>query len=82
MTVDEIMSIVVGTLLLGAFLIIFCIAVVITLVDSTKRKREEDNYRELERRELVSCIHHIERDLYNINETLKEKENEEYYEED
>ena len=75
MSVDEIMAIIIGTLLLGAFLIVGGIALIINVVDDIKRKREKENYREYERRELTSCIHHIERDLYNINETLKKKEN-------
>lgn len=81
MTVDEIMAIIIGTLLLGACVIICGIAIIAYVVDDIKRKREKENYREYERRDLTSCIHHIERDLYNINETLKKKENKDYEEE-
>lgn len=81
MTVDEIMSIAIGIVLVVVVFVTLAVVVIMSVSDSIKRTREKENYRECERRELVSCIHHIERDLYNINETLKKKENE-YYEED
>lgn len=80
MTTDEVMSIAVGIIMVVAVFITLAVVVVMSVSDYLKRTREKENYRECERRELVSCIHHIERDLYNINETLKKKENEDYEE--
>lgn len=80
MTTDEIMSIAVGIIMVVAVFITLAVVVVMSVSDYLKRTREKENYRECERRELVSCIHHIERDLYNINEILNKKENEDYEE--